>query len=109
MKTRIKKVIMIAAALLFLSSGAAFAQDRNSRHVNHDKRWNSLGQYKKAPSGRPYRNNNNFYGRNNYGNANRHFYQRHYQPKKYHQPHPYYRHQKRYPQRDTFFFRFSVR
>ena len=109
MKTRIKKIIIIAAALLFVSSGAAFAQDRNSRHLNYDKRWNSLGHYKKVPVDRSYRIKNNYAGRRNYGPANRHFYQRQYYPKKYDRRHSYYRHPQRYPSWDTFFFGFTLR
>jgi hypothetical protein len=109
MEIRIKKVIIIAAALLFVSSGAAFAQNRNSRPVNYDKRWNSLGHYKKVPVDRPDRNKNNFDSRKNYGHANRPFYQQQYHPQKYDQRHPYYRQPKRYPSWNTFFFGFSAR
>jgi len=62
MKTRIKKIIMIAAALLLVSSGVAFANDRNDRnqrpsgkaygHYNlqkHHPGWNATHD-KRTPS-----------------------------------------------------------
>ena len=44
MKTRIKKMIMIAAALLFATSGVAFAHDWNDR--NHKPPGKAYGHYK---------------------------------------------------------------
>jgi hypothetical protein len=109
MKTRIRKVIIIAAALLFVSSGVALAQGRNFRHGTYDKRWNALGHFKKAPAGRSYRIKNNYDGRRDFGHAKRHFYQRQYHPKKYHPRHPYCRHPKQYPSWNHFSFGFSLR
>ena len=44
MKTRIQKIIMIAAALLFVSSGVALAHDWNDR--NHKPPGNAYSHYK---------------------------------------------------------------
>ena len=44
MKTRIQKIIMIAAALLFVSSGVALAHDWNDR--NHKPPGKAYGHYK---------------------------------------------------------------
>jgi hypothetical protein len=44
MKTRMKKMIMIAAALLFATSGVAFAHDWNDR--NHKPPGKAYGHYK---------------------------------------------------------------
>ena len=44
MKTRIQKIIMIAAALIFVSSGVALAHDRNDR--NHKPPGKAYGHYK---------------------------------------------------------------
>ena len=51
MKTRIKKIIMIAAALLFVSSGVSFAHDWNDR--DHKPPGKAYGHYqvKKLPPG----------------------------------------------------------
>jgi len=44
MKTRINKILMIAATLLFVASGVAFAHDRNDR--NHKPAKKAYGHYK---------------------------------------------------------------
>jgi len=44
MKTQIRKIIMIAAALLFVSSGVSFARDWNDR--NHQPPGKAYGHYK---------------------------------------------------------------
>ncbi|MGB5746613.1 MAG: hypothetical protein WBM69_06505 [Desulfobacterales bacterium] len=44
MKTRIKKIIIVAAAMLFLGSGAAFAHEWNNR--NHTPPGKAYGQHK---------------------------------------------------------------
>ena len=44
MKTRIKKIIMIVAALLFVVSSVSFAHDRNDR--NHKPPGKAYGHYK---------------------------------------------------------------
>jgi hypothetical protein len=44
MKTRIKKLIIIAAALLFLGTGVSFAHDGNDR--NHRPPGKAYGHYK---------------------------------------------------------------
>lgn len=44
MKTRIKKIIIIAAALLFLGSGVSFAHDRGNRP--HKQYGHAYGHYK---------------------------------------------------------------
>ena len=44
MKTRIKKIIIVAAALLFLGSGVSFAHDWNDR--SHKQRGHAYGHYK---------------------------------------------------------------
>ena len=51
MKTRINKIIMIAAALLFLGSGVSFAHDWNDR--SHKQRGHAYDHYqvKKLPPG----------------------------------------------------------
>jgi len=51
MKTRIKKIILVTAALLFVCTGVSFAQDRNDR--DHKPAGNAYGHYeaKKIPPG----------------------------------------------------------
>ena len=51
MKTKIKKIIILTAALVFVSAGAAMAQDRNDR--DHKTGSKSYDHYvvKKIPSG----------------------------------------------------------
>ena len=51
MKTRIKKIIMIAAALIFVSAGVSFAHDWNDR--DHKPPGKAYGYYqvKKLPPG----------------------------------------------------------
>jgi hypothetical protein len=51
MKTRIKKIIMIAAALIFVSAGVSFAHDWNDR--NHKPPGKTYGYYqvKRLPPG----------------------------------------------------------
>jgi len=65
MKTRIKKIIMIAAALIFVSSGVSFAHDWNDR--NHKPPGKAYGYYqvKKQPPGW---SNKNFKPNPNYSN-----------------------------------------
>jgi hypothetical protein len=46
MKTRIKKIIIIAVGLLFVSVGVSFAQDLNGSQ--HKPRGNAYGHYKKG-------------------------------------------------------------
>ena len=48
MKTRIKKIIIVAAALLFLGSGVSFAHDRNRGH--HKPRSHAYGHNKNGCS-----------------------------------------------------------
>ena len=51
MKTRIQKIIMIAAAMIFVGSGVSFAHDWNDR--NHKPAGKAYGHYqvKKVPPG----------------------------------------------------------
>jgi len=51
MKTRIKKIIIVAAAMIFVTSGVAFAHDWNDR--DHKPPGKAYGHYqvKKLPSG----------------------------------------------------------
>ena len=49
MKTRIQKVILIAAALIFFGSGASFAQDWNYRRYNPPGKAYGHYQVKKVP------------------------------------------------------------
>jgi hypothetical protein len=51
MKTRIKKIMMITAALIFVSSGVAFAQDWNDRGHNPPEKAYGYYQVKKLPPG----------------------------------------------------------
>ena len=46
MKTRIKKIVIMAVALLFVSVGVSFAHDRN--RGNHKSRSHANGHYKKG-------------------------------------------------------------
>ena len=46
MKTRIKKIIIMAVAILFVSVGVSFAQDLKNRQ--HKTRGNAYGHYKKG-------------------------------------------------------------
>ena len=57
MKTRIKKIIIIAAALLFVGSGVSFAHDWNDR--NHKPPGKAYGHYK-VPKHHPGWSNKHF-------------------------------------------------
>jgi len=57
MKTRIKKILIIAAALLFLGSGVSFAHEWNNR--NHKPPGKAYGHYK-AKKHHPGWNNKHF-------------------------------------------------
>jgi hypothetical protein len=51
MKTRIKKIIMIAAALIFVSSGVSFANDWNDRGPKSPGKAYGHNEVKKQPPG----------------------------------------------------------
>jgi hypothetical protein len=51
MKTRIKKIMLIAAALLFVSSGVAFAKNWNDRDHKPGGKAYGYDQVKKQPPG----------------------------------------------------------
>ena len=109
MKTNIKKIFLIAAALVFLSAGISFAQDRTLRPDNYNSRWYTQRHFQKAPGYRAPRYKTYYYGYKRPGPVTRYYYKGHYYPKKFVKRHNYYRHYKRYPSYDTFFFSFSVR
>jgi len=56
MRTRIKKIMMIAAAVIFVGSSISFAHDRNGK--NHKSAQKAYGHYKvqKQPPGRTNKN-----------------------------------------------------
>jgi hypothetical protein len=107
MKTHIKKIFLIAAALVFLCAGVSFAKDRNPRHNNNNSRWHARGQIHKAPAYRPYRYKSRYYVDRHPGHGYRHH--GYYYPKKNYKRHNYHRHYQWYPSRNTFFFGFVVR
>ena len=51
MKTKIKKIIILAAALVFVSAGAAIAHDRNERDQKPGSKSGDYYVVKKAPAG----------------------------------------------------------
>ena len=56
MKTRIQKIIMIAAAMIFVGSGVSFAHDWNDRHQKPAGKAYGHNQVKKVPPGRTHKN-----------------------------------------------------
>jgi len=94
MKTRIQKIIMIAAALLFVSSGVAFAGDRDGR--NHKSSSIAYGHYK-VQKHHPDWKYKHF-------NRNPH-YGKWYAYKKFHRPHYYKRHHPRPVPRRTVIYK----
>jgi len=56
MKTRIKKIIIFAAALIFVSSGVSFAHDWNDRNRKAPGKAYGHYQVKKLPPGWTYKN-----------------------------------------------------
>jgi Ni/Co efflux regulator RcnB len=109
MKTLIKKILLIAAAMVFFSAGVSFAQDRNPGHGYNNSRGHAPGQFHKTPAYRAAKPRTNYYAYRNPGYAAGHYYRGRYYPKKNYTDHNYYRHYNRYPSHDTFFFGFSVR
>ena len=51
MKTRIQKIILIAAALIFVGSGISFAHEWNDRNHKPPGKANGYYQVKKLPAG----------------------------------------------------------
>ena len=83
MKTRIQKIIMIAAALLFVGSGVSFAHDWNDR--NHKPSGKAYGHYK-VQKHYPDWKFKNFKCNSHYGN--RYAYKRVQRPHNYKRHHP---------------------
>jgi len=109
MKTNIKKVFLIAAALVFLSAGVSFAHDRKPRFYNYNSHWYAQRHFQKAPGYRAPKYKTYHHGYKRPGPVTRYYFRKPYYPKKSIKRHNYYPHRKRYPSYDTFFFSFSVR
>jgi hypothetical protein len=109
MKTQIKKILLIAAAMVFLSAGVSFAQDRNPGHGYNNSRRHAPGQFHKNPVYRAPKYRTDYYGYRNPGYAAGHYYRGRYYPRKNYKHYNNYRYYQRYPSHDTFFFGFSVR
>jgi len=109
MKTQIKKIFLITAALAFFSAGVSFANDRTPRSADYNSRWNVQGQFHKKPGYRPPNYKTHYYVYKNPGYLKRQYYRGHFYPKNNYRHHNYYRHYRRYPSRNTFFFGFSMR
>jgi len=109
MKTNIKRVFLIAAALVFLSAGVSFAHDRKPRFYNYNAHWYGQRHFQKAPAyrGPKYKAYHHRYKMR--GPVIRYYHRQPYYPKKSIKRHRYYRQYKRYPTGNTFFFGFSVR
>lgn len=109
MKTSIKKVLLIAVALVFFSAGASFAQGRNPGHDGNKSRRSAQGQFHKKPAYRSPNFRSKSYAYRNPGYAPRHYYRGRYYPRKNYRHFNNYRHYHRYPTHNSFFFSYSVR
>jgi hypothetical protein len=109
MKTYIKKIFLIAAALVFISTGVSFAHERKPQPDSYNSRRPTQGQFHKAPVYHPNKFEAYHYRYRHPGYFKRPYYKRHYYPKKYFRLRNYYRHRRAYPNGDIFFFGFSVR
>jgi len=109
MKTPIKKIFLIAAALVFFSGGVSFAHDWNLRPENNHSRWHDRGRYFNKPGNQHLKYKTYNYVYRNPGYVYRPYYKGHYYPQKYYRPYNHYRRHKGYPTGNTFFFGFSVR
>jgi hypothetical protein len=109
MKTLIKKILLIAAAMVFLSAGVSFAQDRNPGHGYNNSRRHAPEQFHKGPAYRAPNFRTNHYAYRNPGHVARPYYGGRYYPRKNYKPYNNYRNYPRYPSHNAFFFGFSMR
>jgi len=103
MKSRIKKIIIVATALLFVGSGVSFAHDWKDRP--HKQRGHAYGHYKKGFDYRPGRYEKHFYGYRHPRYNPRHHYKKHYRHKKNYKPRYFQRH-KRHSSYNVYHFSF---
>ena len=103
MKTRIKKIIIVAAALLFVGSSVSFAHDWNDR--DHKRPGKAYGHNKKRSDYRPGRYEKHFYGYRHPRYNPRHHYKKHYRHKKNYKPRYFQRH-KRHSSYNVYYFSF---
>lgn len=76
MKTRIKKIIVMTVALLFLGVGVSFAHDWNRGY--HKSPRHAYGHYKKGHDYHPGKYERHFYGNRHPWYSPRHHYKKHY-------------------------------
>ena len=103
MKTRIKKIIIVAAALLFVGSGVSFANDWKGR--DHKSPGKAYGHNKKGFDNRPGRYEKRFYGYRHPRYNPRHHYKKHYRHGKNYKPRYFLRH-KRHSSNNVYYFSF---
>ena len=105
MKDRIKKIMILAAVLLFVTAGISFADDRQ---VGARKApGNAYRHYKKGSAYQPYRNKRPADGYRPPSYSHGYYHDRNYCRKEVYQ-HYNYPHYQRYPLNSMFFFGFSV-
>ena len=91
MKTNIKKIFIITAALIFLSTGVSFGHDSRGRH--HKPRLYGHGYYDRGYDYRPDRYVNNFHGyRHRWQGPRHHYYKKYYRHRNHHKPRHFRRH-----------------
>ena len=103
MKTRIKKIIIVAAAMLFLGSSVSFAHDWKDR--SHKQRGHAYGHNKKGFDHRPGRYKKHFFGYRHPRFIPRHHYKKHHRHKKNYKPRYFQRH-KRHSSYNVYYFSF---
>jgi hypothetical protein len=109
MKTHMKKIFLIAAALFFLCTGVSFAHDWNPGHGNKNTYRHAPGHLYKNPNHWSYRHNTGYYVYRYPGYHGSPYYERYYYPRKYVRRPAYHRNYNGHRPLNTFFFGFSVR
>ena len=105
MKSRIKKIIIVATALLFVGSGVSLAQRDDWKDRSHKQRGHAYGHYKKGFDYRSGRTEKHFYGYRHPRYNPRQHYKKQYRYKKNYKPR-YFRRHKRHSSYNVFYFRF---
>ena len=133
MQTSIKKILLIAAALVFIATGVSFAQSRNPGHSGNNSRGRSgnisrgyagnnsrghagnisrghvAGRFHKRSAYRAPNFRNRHYAYRNPGHAARPYYGKRYYPRKSYRHYNNYRYHRSYPSHNNFFFGFTMR
>ena len=109
MKTHMKKIFLIVAALFFLCAGISFAHDGSRGHGNKNSYRHAPGHLHKTPGYWPHKYKNGYYVYRYPGYHRRPYYRGHFYPRKYVRRPVYQGNYNGHRPMNTFFFGFSVR